>query len=398
MAAPATVTATRRLGHVPELDCVRGTALVLVVLAHLFIIWPTWTFHRTFSGGGFLGVDLFFVLSGFLITALLLEEESRRGFVRLGSFYWRRALRLLPALWLVLVAHLVYAVVDGYPPFGQSRFEWSMLRAGATFSMNWHVLWRPFEAADLTPLWSVAIEGQFYLVWPFVVLGLLGLRRAPVLAAGFLLALFTAVSIWRLVLFEREGWEASYLRSDAHVEGLVLGALVACAFIRGWTPERLPRWLLWAAVAVAAGLVTQLRADERITYAGGTTLFLLAAALVLLVLVTERRPLRGPLAHTTAFLGRVSYGVYLWHFPVFWAVSRDGLELGNARRFLVASAVTAAGVAVSWFAVERPALRLKDVSSRRARAARARRGLSGGVGAGAAPAATPSSRRGPAGA
>jgi peptidoglycan/LPS O-acetylase OafA/YrhL len=380
----------RRLGHVPELDLVRGAALVLVVLSHLFIIWPTWVLEGTVSRGGFLGVDLFFVLSGFLITALLLEEQAQRGVVRLGAFYWRRALRLLPALALLLVAHLAYAVVDGYPPFGRSDFEWRTLRAGALFHMNWHVLWNPLEAADLTPLWSVAIEGQFYLVWPLVVLGVLGLRRSPVAGAGFLLALFTAVSVWRLVLFETEGWEASYLRSDAHVEGLVIGALIGCAWIRGWTPDHLPRWLLWPAAAVLALLVTQLGADERLTYAGGTTLFVLAGATVVLVLVTAQRPLRGPAARALAFLGRVSYGVYLWHFPVLWAVTRDGTHLGNGERLLLATATTAAGVTASRLLVEVPALRLKGLSSRRARARRP--AVTGADGAGATTTATPGRR------
>ena len=370
----------------PELDSVRGVAVILVILTHLFIIWPTFTFQSTFSGGGFLGVDLFFVLSGFLITGLLLEEEARHGVVRLGGFFARRALRLLPALWLVLAAHLIYAVIDGYPPFGVRAWEWSTLRAGALFHMNWHVLWEPLQAADLTPLWSVAIEGQFYLVWPFVVVGLLGLRRAPLLGAGLLLALFVAVTVRRLVLFDGDGWEAAYLRSDSHVDGLVLGALAACAWVRGWIPARLPRWLLWAAAAVAAVLVTQLRADDRTTYAGGTTLFILAAAAVVLVLVSDPRPLRGPLAHVTALFGRVSYGVYLWHFPVFWAVTRDGTHLTNLERFGIAATVTTVGVAASWYLVEQPALRLKGRSSRRARSGGA---VSGDGAAGGRPSARP---------
>ena len=118
--------------------------------------------------------------------------------------------------------------------------------------------------------------------------------------------------------------------------------------------------------------------DERLTYAGGTTLFVVASATAVLVLVTGRRPLRGPMAHVTAFFGRVSYGLYLWHFPVFWAVTRDGTHLSNGQRFAIAAAVTAAGTAASWFLVEQPALRLKGRSSRRARLQRAVSGAGAG--------------------
>jgi peptidoglycan/LPS O-acetylase OafA/YrhL len=347
----------RRLGVVPELDVVRGVAVVLVIIAHVWIIWPTWVFADQLTGGGFLGVDLFFVLSGFLITALLLGEHAERGAVGIRAFYWRRAVRLLPALWLLLAAYAVYAVIDGHPPFGRSDWTWGTVRASALFHMNWHVLWHPLEAADLTPLWSVAIEVQFYVVWPLVVAGLLARSRSRAVVIGSLFALLAAVSARRLWLFETDGWEAAYLRSDSHVDGLVVGALLACAWARGWTPARLPRWLLWVAALGAGALVTQLRADERITYAGGTTVFLVLCATVVLVVVTDQRPLRGPLAQAAALLGRVSYGVYLWHFPVLWVVTRHGTHLTNVERFGLALGATTAGVAASRYLVELPALR-----------------------------------------
>ena len=356
MTAPAPV-AGRRLGTVPELDVLRGVAVVLVIIAHVWIIWPSWVLSDQLTGGGFLGVDLFFVLSGFLITALLLGEHDATGRIGIGAFYWRRVVRLVPALWLLLAAHLVFAEIDGYPPFGRSDWEWRSIGASASFVMNWHVLWNPLQAADLTPLWSVAIEVQFYLVWPLVTAALLARSRSRPVVIGSLLALLAAVSARRLWLFESDGWEAAYLRSDSHVDGLVLGALVACAWIRGWTPAHLPRWLLWVSAAGGAALVTQLRADERITYAGGTTTYLVLCALAVLVLVTDPRPLGNPLARAGALLGRVSYGVYLWHFPVLWAVTRDGTHLSNLERSLLAAAITAAGVTVSRYGVELPLLR-----------------------------------------
>ena len=358
---------TRRLGHVPELDALRGVALLTVVAAHIWIVWPTWVFSKPFADGGFLAVDAFFVLSGFLITTLLLQEQARSRSFRLPEYYLRRALRVLPAIVLVLAAHLLYAAHQGYPPFGRSDWEWDTIRATLLFHMNWQVLWHPFAAADLTPLWSVAIEMQFYVLWPPVVVALLSLRRPKAVVLGFLITAFVAISLWRIVVFDRHGWEAAYLRSDSHIEGLVLGALVACAWVRGWTPERLPRWILWASLGVCALLVSQLKADARSAYTGGTTIFLFASAAALLVMVTHPRTEQGPVGRVLSFLGRVSYGIYLWHFPVLWAVTRDGTHLSDEQRLLLVIVITAVGVTVSRLCVEKPALAWRDRRARRAR-------------------------------
>ncbi len=349
----------RHLGHFPELDSLRGIALVFVLLAHLWIIWPTWTFHTVFAEGGFVGVDMFFVLSGFLITALLLEEQGHTGTVDLLRFTYRRTLRLFPALWLLLLAQLTYAIAFDYPPFGRSDWEWSSLRASFLYYMNWHALWHPLAAADLTPIWSLSIEAQFYLVWPFVVLGVIGLQRSRRATTGLLVATLVAVSVWRLVLFETHGWEAAYLRSDSHIDGLLVGALVACAWVRRWTPDRLPRWLLVPAGALVVALFTQLKADGRFAYAGGTTLVILATGLAVLVMATTPRTQLGIVGRTTALLGRVSYGIYLWHFPVLWAVTREGTGWSNEQRLAVVVGITTVGVVVSRFLVELPALSAK---------------------------------------
>jgi peptidoglycan/LPS O-acetylase OafA/YrhL len=339
---------------------------VCVVLAHLWIIvQPMSWLQQQFADGGFVGLELFFVLSGFLITALLLGEHARSGTVALGAFYWRRLLRLVPALWFALAAHLVYVRSIGYPDDVGAAHEWERLRAAGGFFMNLFALEQPDRAADLSHTWSLAFEAQFYLVWPLLVVGVLALRRRP----GVLLAvngtLLVAVSVWRLLLFEADGWEAAYLRSESHLDGLLVGSLVAIAWVQGWTPERLPRWLLWAGSAVTAGMLLVLRADQRIAYSGGTTVTLLAAALVVLVMATEARQRLGPFGRLTGLLGRYSYGIYLWHYPVMYAVTARTNGFSNLERVAITAAVTTAGVLASRHLVEQPALRLK----RRARPA-----------------------------
>lgn len=349
----------RRVRYVPELDSIRGVAMITVYLAHLWIIWPSWTFSRTFADGGFIGVDVFFVLSGFLITGLLLDEQARTRAIRLGAFYGRRALRLLPALWFGVAAYLLYARANDYPPFHSSALTFADTRATLLFGMNWQTVWHPTKVADFTALWSLSLEAQFYVVWPLVVVTLVGLHRSTRTVVSVIVGLFVVISLRRLQLFETQGWFAAYLRSDSHVDGLVLGSLVACAWVRGWTPDRLPRWLSWAAWAGLAGLLLVLRADARVTYAGGTTLVLLAGAVLVLVAVTTGRQEQGPIGRVTGLVGRLSYGIYLWHFPVLWAAERWGRGWSDEARLGSSLAVTAVGVAISRVAVELPALALK---------------------------------------
>jgi peptidoglycan/LPS O-acetylase OafA/YrhL len=353
------LTGLRRFEHVPDLDSTRGVAVIAVVLGHLWIVWPSWVWEPIFSRAGFLGVDLFFVLSGFLITTLLVAEQGRRGTVRLPSFYWRRALRLLPALWLLLAAHAIYASRTGYPPFGRHDFEWDSIQAAGLYYMNWHALWNPLSAAYLSPIWSLSIEGQFYLVWPFVVVGLIGVRRSRAVVVGVLVTALVIASVWRLFVFDWWGWSAAYLRSDTHIDGLLMGSLVGAVWIRGWTPNRLPRWLLLPAAVIVAGLFSRIDASKHFAYAGGITMFVAVAGVVVLVLVTNPRPEQGPTARALAWVGELSYGIYLWHYPVFWAFTRWGETWTNWERTLSAVAITAAGVTVSRVLVELPALRLK---------------------------------------
>jgi peptidoglycan/LPS O-acetylase OafA/YrhL len=345
---------------VPALDSLRGIAVVMVLLSHLWLVWPSWAFEEDFSQAGFLGVDLFFVLSGFLITALLLDEQARTGGVRLLAFYGRRALRLFPALWLLLLAHLVYAALTDYPPFGRSDLEWDNIQAAVLYYMNWRVLWHPLASGDLSTIWSLAIEEQFYLVWPWVVLGVIGVRRRLVNVATFLVLAIVTVTVWRWFVFDRQGWEAAYLRTDTRIDGLLWGALAACLWARGWTPRELPRALLWGAIAVAAAVFLNIEADSSFAYAGGLTLFVIAASVIVLVLVSGPPRTAGPVGAATQHLGRISYGLYLWQAPVFHAFERWGRwRWSNEIRGFGAIAATLACALVSRAVVEAPALRLK---------------------------------------
>ena len=352
----------RRLGPVPALDGYRGLAVLLVLVVHTQEI----TASRNATGialvdgfirAGFLGVDLFFVLSGFLITALLSNELDRTRHVAYGRFYARRGLRLLPALYCFLLAHLAFALASGM----DLDQEFTSLFAALFYVSNWQVVLAPDSSVHhFSHLWSLAVEEQFYLVWPFVIVGFLGSRQSARTVARILVPVIVGVALWRVWLFGSHPWFEIIERTDTRVDQLLIGALLALL----WTRRRIPsRGLVpaaWAASTVLLVMLFTSDADDRALFAGGMTVFALAAGVVVLALVEgewsggrlfELRPIRA--------VGRVSYGVYLWHMPVFFVCARaDALPVGL--RVVLALVVTAAVVMFSWYFVEQPALRLKE--------------------------------------
>jgi peptidoglycan/LPS O-acetylase OafA/YrhL len=349
----------RRLVHVPALDVLRAFAVSIVVLSHIWEVAPFYHWREIFSNSGFLGVDLFFVLSGFLITALLLQEQHDSGTIRLRRFYLRRAIRLLPALFALLIVYLVYANATGWPPFGSQAFVLESVRATLLYSMNWQVLWNPFAAGDLVALWSLAIEEQFYFVWPLAVIAFVGISHGARRIVPTLAGIVVAVTIWRVIVYHLWGWEAAYLRTETRIDGLILGALVASLFVRGLTPARLPRWTPWAVVAVWFSLMLTVKADAGFAYQGGITLWILASAVMVLYCVSDPQPLRSWPALGAEKVGKVSYAIYLWQVPVIRAIARWADDWPDAVRFVVALVAIGVCSTLSWFLIERPAQRFR---------------------------------------
>ncbi len=350
----------RRLGHVPSLDSLRAVAVLLVLVAHLAAILPVGGFDARFSRSGFLGVDLFFVLSGFLITSILLQEQHRHDRIRLAQFYARRALRLLPALVFLFVVYGIYSQATDWPPFGRRDFFFDNVEATALYYMNWRVLWNPLGAADMTAIWSLSIEEQFYLVWPFALAAFLGWRHPTRRVVVALTVGAVVVSLWRAVVFQRWGWEAAYLRTDTRIDGLLWGALAASLFARGLTPRRLPRWTPAAAALVGAVALVVVKGDRGTAYFGGISAWVLASCALVLYLASDpERWSTGTLADISQRIGRVSYGLYLWQLPAFRAISRWGDSWPAPVRTLAGLALLVGCTLTSWFLVEQPVLRAK---------------------------------------
>jgi peptidoglycan/LPS O-acetylase OafA/YrhL len=334
--------------------------VLLVVLTHSFLIGVTTHIAvvDNFLSGGFLGVNIFFVLSGFLITALLLREHADRGRVRFGKFYAGRALRLLPALYVLLAAHVIYVAVTNPFPFEN---ELVSVRAAFFYYYNWQVVWNLLKTApDLGHLWSLSIEEQFYVVWPAVLILFLGLRHRAKTVVGVLIAVIVLIAVNRALLWQHTDWRALLNRTDTQADGLFVGALLAVLWVRRRTPTRGLIPVAWIAFGVVVLSVEFVRGDGSFYFDGGSTLFAAAIAAVILATLETNWPVNRLLCLAPLrAVGRVSYGLYLWHYPIFRVVARYGARWP----FPVPAVVgfTAAGTAtvLSWVLVEQPALRWK---------------------------------------
>lgn len=345
----------------PGLDGLRALAVAGVVMFHLPL---------THLQGGFAGVDLFLVLSGFLITSLLMAEAEGTGRIRLGTFWMRRVRRLVPALVVMLVASAAWLAVADWDALVRTR---TMLLAGAGYVTNWYqvaVPWVPWNPAGreglYEHLWSLAVEEQFYLVWPLVLSGvmvLVGVGRRTLFAA--VVAGAAASVAVALVMFDgMQDAARVYLGTDTRAIALLVGIALAVAL----PPARFTTWkpssgaLAALEVAGAVGLLGVIGFMLAGTQASPWLYewgFLVIALLGGLLVITTAHPATSvsrlfaiaPLA----WIGARSYGIYLWHLPVIYLCApRFGLHLPEGWLALVQVALTVVIAALSYRFVERP--------------------------------------------
>jgi peptidoglycan/LPS O-acetylase OafA/YrhL len=326
---------TWRLGHRPALDGLRGVAIVLVLCAHFDN--PV---TNPISGVGVTGVTVFFTLSGFLITALLLEEHARTGRIRLAAFYRRRVFRLMPALLAVVV--FVLAVQATGTSLGVSK---GMVTAVLFYASNWWQLAHVSGLNGLSNTWSLSIEEQFYLVWPAALLfgarwGRRGVTRVAL--AGM------AVSVVALIM---PGGSLTW-GSLERASNLLAGCLLA-VWLSGRREGRSRPWVAALALCTLAPQAMLKAALPDPLWA----LMVPASTVVVLWAVAQGDGVRWLSGPVLRWFGRRSYGIYLWHYPMLYAIPMwPGVPwYVRSGCVLTISLLTAE---VSWRCIERPMARL----------------------------------------
>ena len=342
--------------HKPGLDGLRAVAVGAVMAFH---------FGAEELQGGFLGVDMFFVLSGYLITSLLVVEWGRSGTIEFVAFWVRRARRLLPALVLVVAAVAIWAALAS----PTDRLE--SIRGDGVWTLfygaNWHFIVSgqsyfdlASEASPFRHMWSLAIEEQFYLVWPLVAFVTLRVARGRtwLLAAVCGLGLIASLSVMGL-LYDSADPSRSYYGTDSRAHGLLIGALVALLLARSRGRRISSVWVQVAGVLAAVAVVWAFAGTLDTTtwlYPWGFLGFEIAVA-VLIVAITA--PVVSPLTallslRPVRWVGAISYGLYLWHWPVTIAISEGRTRIGGWELAGIRLAVTFAIATLSYYLVEMP--------------------------------------------
>jgi peptidoglycan/LPS O-acetylase OafA/YrhL len=370
------------ISYIPALDGIRGVAIVVIMGFHGGVF---------LTSGGFYSLDTFFALSGFLITSLLITEWQQTARIRLGLFWSRRARRLLPGLLVmvlgVVILNAVLVPAGTYPTLRSDSLS------SLFYFANWHFIAdgsNYFNQTGPTPplihMWSLAVEEQFYLVWPLLVLGVFTLFRSRrvLLAVCVVGALASAAAMG--ALYSLADVNRVYYGTDTRAQSLLVGAALAVG-LSLWADHRRRDGVApgqagngpasggdpaWAAQTIsgrravtAVGLVgvagsavlwTTVSYNEPFAFRGGFLLAALATAAVLFSVVCAQRsalarclsmaPLR--------YIGRISYEMYLWHYPLFTYIDAARLGVGGLALFGVRVAVTVAVATASYYLVGRP--------------------------------------------
>lgn len=330
------------LGYLPALDGLRSIAILPVMAAHAGI--------NQVAGGNF-GVDVFFVLSGFLITAKLLEEWRRDGRIELKSFYWRRGVRLLPALFLLLAAWVVYALC--FDPEAGILFSLYTL----FYAANWVRAFGIDDSMALGHTWSLSIEEQFYLVWPLLLIWLLSTGRTRRFVFRLLVVGVVVVALWRAYLWQQGAdidrlYNGTDTRADALLVGCALAFAVGSGFMKRWGHLFAVPCLL----VVTYVMVFDLPSRTFWLRDGGATMVAVIIAFLIWSLVgSERRGWVHRLVECAplVWIGKISYGLYLWHLPVYYVVGWER-PWSPYTTLAVKFAVAFALATLSYYLVEQP--------------------------------------------
>jgi peptidoglycan/LPS O-acetylase OafA/YrhL len=327
------------LRYNPAIDGLRAIAILLVFF-----------FHAGVLRGGWIGVDIFFVLSGYLITSLLIAENEKAGRISLQKFYIRRVQRLLPAMFVLVGVSVAVAL------FFKRDVHNNLVDAATAllYCQNYRYAFAPAEGTLIGHLWSLSLEEQFYLIWPLLLIVLLKFSRRTTYC--ILIPVIGILTLWRIYLLHTSPlpFYRNYFSFDTRADELLLGCLLALSkdqtakltsFVRFW-----PLPVIFLGIfALKVGLFGRLQ-----PYADTVGFLLLAmlAAAVIFVLTAERKTILASLLALPpiVFLGRISYGFYLWHYMIL----REANSIGQPHKWVGAFIMSLGAAFLSYYLIELP--------------------------------------------
>jgi peptidoglycan/LPS O-acetylase OafA/YrhL len=355
--------------YVVGLQALRGIAVLLVVCSHFYTVVSTdplflevtplpWI-NQAFSRG-FLGVDIFFVLSGFLITSLLFKESEKNIRSNLKGFYSRRALRILPALYALIIVSFLIAIWEGSSLVYQWNSTWSAL----LFISNW--TFEPFflqTQDDLGHLWSLAVEEQFYIVWPIVFFTLRRLRIHWSAITFAMAVLVVVIAVYRNSLWSSQvPWLFIYLKTETRSDAILIGCIFAYIFRYVSVSPKLLKTVGYISVILLIAVAYFCSDVEKgFLYQGGFSLIAFLAGMVILAVVLVPS-FAGPVVNSRMIIwwGQRSYGIYLWHLPIFRLFGRNEFFGSDFLRIVIATGISLGVAELSWRVIEQPFIRIKN--------------------------------------
>jgi peptidoglycan/LPS O-acetylase OafA/YrhL len=347
--------------HIPALDGLRAIAVVIVMVYHMEYLVPQ---LHMFVKGGFLGVDIFFVLSGFLITSILLKEHDQTGKISLWNFYLRRSLRLIPAFWLFLIVlyffgNVLLPAIEAEVIYSQNNFAFAV-----SYLMNLHRASGGITG-NLNHTWSLAIEEQFYIIWSLVLFKAFAESRSrKQIVVG------TAVGIGILLVHRATrtylgtSFDVLYYSTEMRIDAILIGCFASMLFCWKLVPIKVLQTanfarLTLAAVVLASLILITISHSDRILFYGVSSVFSCLTAVFLLWVAANSKTVVHKILENVVlrWIGQISYGLYLWHY-LFYEFTKPRFD-SVAVQALVAVACSLAMSSLSFYCLERYVLKIK---------------------------------------
>lgn len=347
--------ATSHFKHIPALDGLRGVAILLVFI-----------FHCRIPGllkAGYIGVDIFLVLSGFLITALLLKEYEQCGQISLKFFYMRRALRLLPALFTMLATLMLVSVIF----FDAQRVIYNLIDSSLAifYVANWRKNFGIYHPNWLAHTWSLALEEQFYIIWPLVAISVLKTRLSMHYLATKIIIAAAGWWIYRLAISATSlPYHRIYHGIDTRADSLLIGcAIAAFIFTDQWQELRKQKNLLLflglIAIVFLSWVANYGGVQQNFMVTWGFLLVAVSTVILLLNILSGPQNLFSRVfsLRWLVFLGQISYGFYLWHYPIVRILRLQ--HFSSWEIFCLSGSIGLGLTVLSYYLIEKPCLKLK---------------------------------------